>query len=107
MSALTRMHSPSSPATRHGPSSQSLPLKEKPMAQFASISSGQRLKSHAGEQKLCRRMVQMTSVLFVPVVLLRRAFRLTAQKTSAGSRPSVFAEARADASAIIPYIFMG
>jgi hypothetical protein len=54
---------------------------------------------------MCRRMAQLTCVFFVPFVLLRRLTATAEQK--AGNQLSILAEARADASAVIPFIFMG
>ncbi|MCZ8261313.1 MAG: hypothetical protein O9333_14420 [Beijerinckiaceae bacterium] len=77
------------------------------MAHAVKMDTSSRMKSHAEQKRLCQRMTLVTAALLVPFVLLRRAFRRLAGQHS-GSRPvSVFTEARADASAIIPYIFMG
>jgi hypothetical protein len=52
------------------------------------------------------RMVAVASILFLPSAILRRLFSL-GRAPSQGQRLSVFAEARASAAAIIPFIFMG
>ncbi|MCZ8187425.1 MAG: hypothetical protein O9308_13675 [Beijerinckiaceae bacterium] len=77
------------------------------MAHAVKLDPSSRMKSHAEQKRLCQRMTLVTATLLVPVVLLRRAFRRLAGQPSGSPPVSVFAEARADASAIIPYIFMG
>lgn len=77
------------------------------MAHLMDFGPSRRLKTHADQQASCRRIMQITTVLLVPVVLAKRLTGFGAPRTLSGQRLSIFAEARADASAIIPYIFMG
>jgi hypothetical protein len=49
--------------------------------------------------------VQVTCVFFIPVVLVRRL--LTIGTGPRPGNPTILAEARASASAVIPFIFMG
>jgi hypothetical protein len=66
-----------------------------------------RPRSHVNEQRLCQALVHMTSVFFIPVVVVRRVIGATKASGSTGAKLSIFAESRARASAIIPFIFMG
>ncbi len=78
------------------------------MAYVAKLDASARMKSRITEKRLCQRMTFVTACLLVPVVLARRLVRqlVSGAPARSGSVP-VFAEARADASAIVPYIFMG
>lgn len=77
------------------------------MAEFARAGVSARLKSHAGEQRMCRRLVHLTFVFFVPAVLVRRLAGIRVPRNPNGAPLSIFAEARASASAVVPFIFMG
>ncbi len=77
------------------------------MAYAAKIDPSSRMKSRAETKRLCQRITLVTAVVLVPVVLVRRAFLSMAGEQHLTPNVSVFTEARADASAIIPYIFMG
>jgi hypothetical protein len=65
-----------------------------------------RRESYASRRRLVHRMVAVSSILFLPSAILRRLFGLGAARAG-GERLSVFAEARASAAAIVPFIFMG
>lgn len=67
------------------------------------VSSSMQLREK--QKRMCRRLVNVTCVFFVPLVVLRRLTATAAEKE--GNNLSILAEARADASAIIPFIFMG
>jgi hypothetical protein len=77
------------------------------MAYVAKIDPSSRMKSRAETRRLCQRITLLTACLFVPVVLVRRAFLSVAGEPPISPNATVFTEAKADASAIIPYIFMG
>lgn len=77
------------------------------MAELVRVGVSSRLKSHADQQRLCRRLVQLTFVFFVPAVIVRRAIGAKVPRTPAGAPLSIFAQARASASAVVPFIFMG
>jgi hypothetical protein len=77
------------------------------MAYVAKLDASDRMRSRAVQKRLCQRMTFLTACLLVPVVLARRAVRRLAGQDADKRHLPVFAEARADASAIIPYIFMG
>jgi hypothetical protein len=94
-------------ATPSRAESHTLFVKENPMAHLMDFGPSQRLKTHADQQASCRRIVQATTLLLLPVVLVKRLTGFGTPRTLSGQRLSIFAEARADASAIIPYIFMG
>lgn len=100
---------PVSPPQRRGsvagledPSSQ----KEVSMSHALSRLPSSKSRLRAGEAKLCQRITFVTACLLLPIVLARRAIGWV---THGAPRrfESVFAEARADAGAIVPYIFMG
>ncbi len=82
-----------------------LPHKETSMTNFAPAYTSDRMQSREKQKRMCQRLVQLTCVFFVPFVLLRRLTATAAEKGA--NQLSVLAEARADASAIIPFIFMG
>jgi hypothetical protein len=71
--------------------------RETAMTDYAPTYASSRMQSREKQKRLCRRMVQLTCVFFVPFVLLRR-FTTTAEE-KAGNQLSILAEARADASA--------
>ena len=88
------------------PSDRRDPKKEPAMSYATKLDRPQRLKSRADQARLCRRITFVTACMLVPVVIGRRLMRA---KNTPGprNRTSVFMEARADAGAIIPWIFMG
>jgi hypothetical protein len=69
--------------------------------------ASKRFQSYSAQQRLCRRLVQVSSVFFLPAVVMRRALGAKPAMQPAGQRLSVFAEARAGAAAVVPFIFMG
>ncbi len=75
------------------------------MAQTVSFGSETRMRSRNVEQKSFHRLVNATLVFFLAAAALRRVFG--GARATGGSRPSLLAEARASASAVIPFIFMG
>lgn len=90
--------------------SYTLPKKEKAMTGFATKDlvtpyCSSRKVLHEKQKRLFRRLVNFTCIFFVPFVVVRR---LTATAAEKGSNAlSILAEARADASGIVPFIFMG
>lgn len=80
--------------------------KEPAMSYASKLDCSERMKSRADQARLCRRITFVTACMLVPVVIGRRLMRV---KNTPGPRDrmSVFMEARADAGAIIPWIFMG
>lgn len=88
-----------------GASATLTPLKEAVMTDLATIHPSSRMQSREKQKRMCRRLVAATCVFFVPFVILRRLTETAAER--AGNHLSILAEARADASAIIPFIFMG
>jgi hypothetical protein len=74
------------------------------MAHLAQSHMSARLKSHADEQRQCQRLVSLTFLFFVPAVLVRRVMK---QGPPRSQGLSILSEARARASAIVPFIFMG
>jgi hypothetical protein len=80
--------------------------KEPAMSYATKLDRPQRLKSREHQARLCRRITFVTACMLVPVVIGRR---LMQAKNTPGprDRTSIFMEARADAGAIIPWIFMG
>jgi hypothetical protein len=81
------------------------PQKEAVMAEFAPTYTSARLQSRERQKRMCQRLVQATCVFFIPVVLVRRLANLGGAPRP--GNPSILAEARASASAVIPFIFMG
>lgn len=81
--------------------------EETRMAHVAKFDSSDRMRSRAVQKRLCQRITFVTACFLVPVVVARRAVKRVAGTMPGGPAVSVFAEARSDASAIIPYIFMG
>jgi hypothetical protein len=80
--------------------------KESAMSYATKLDRPQRMKLRADQARLCRRITFVTTCMLVPVVLGRR---LLSPKNTPGprNRMSVFMEARTEAGAIIPWIFMG
>lgn len=68
-------------------------------------SSSQR--SHDAEKRLCNRITLVSALILMPIVIMRRLLGQRPAVSMSGERLSILAEARADASAVIPYIFMG
>ena len=84
--------------------------QESSMAHLAQMNgnlSVERTRAHESERRLCQRITFVTALVLIPVVVLRRLIGNGPANTFSGERLSIFAEARADASAVIPYIFMG
>lgn len=77
------------------------------MAHATDLVLNTRSRGRAAERKLCQRVTFAAALLLVPVVLGRRAWRQLHGMPAGARHGSLFAEARADASAIIPYAFMG
>ena len=77
------------------------------MTDIANSRVSSRARSHVNEQRLCQALVYMTSVFFIPAVLVRRLSGAAQASGQTTAKPSIFAEARARSSAIIPFIFMG
>ncbi|PPD15707.1 MAG: hypothetical protein CTY25_05230 [Methylobacterium sp.] len=88
------------------PSKPREPKKEPAMSYATKLDRPQRMKSRADQARLCRRITFVTACMLVPVVIGRR---LMQPKNTPGprNRTSVFMEARTEAGAIIPWIFMG
>lgn len=80
--------------------------KEPAMSYATKLDRPQRLKSREDQARLCRRITFVTACMLVPVVIGRRLMR-SRNTPGPRDRTSVFMEARADAGAIIPWIFMG
>jgi hypothetical protein len=81
------------------------PQKEAAMAEYAPAYRSARLQSRERQKRMCQRLVQVTCVFFIPVVLVRRL--VTIGTGPRPGNPTILAEARASASAVIPFIFMG
>lgn len=62
-----------------------------------------RVKSLASDQRLCRRLTALSMPFFLVSTLVQRAVR----PASGGHRLSIVAQARANANATIPFMFMG
>ena len=62
-----------------------------------------RVKSLASDRRLCRRLIALSMPFFLVSTLVQRAVRPAA----GGHRLSIFAQARANANATIPFMFMG
>lgn len=62
-----------------------------------------RAKSLASDQRLCRRLTALSMPFFLVSALVQRVLRPAA----GGRRLSIFAQARANANATIPFMFMG
>ena len=77
------------------------------MTDFAHSRVPSRARSHVNEQRMCSALVHMTSVFFIPVVVVRRVIGASKASPTTGAKLSILAESRARASAIIPFIFMG
>jgi hypothetical protein len=77
------------------------------MTDFAHSRVSSRARSHVNEQRFCQALVYTTSVFFIPAVVVRRMIGSSKASGTAGTKLSIFAEARARSSAIIPFIFMG
>jgi hypothetical protein len=75
------------------------------MTHAVQFASETRLRSRNGEQRSFHRLVNATLVFFLAAAVLRRIFGNA--RPIGGARPSLLAEARASASAVIPFIFMG
>ncbi len=83
-----------------------VPLQKEPaMAEFAPACMSAHLQSRERQKRICQRLVQVTCVFFIPAVLVRRLVMIGASSRS--GNPTILAEARASASAVIPFIFMG
>jgi len=62
-----------------------------------------RVKALASDRRMCRRLIALSMPFFVVATLVQRAVRPAA----GGHQLSILAQARARASAIIPFMFMG
>jgi hypothetical protein len=65
-----------------------------------------RAKSRARDQRMFKFLILMTSVFFLPVAVLRKLGQIGGP-ISMENAPTIFADAKAMASSIIPFIFMG
>jgi hypothetical protein len=97
MSDIPMDFSASEPRAKH---------KEAVMPHTAKLYRMQALKSRDDQARLCRRMTFITACMLVPVVAGRRLMQ-SANTPGRRSSVSVFMEARAEAGAIVPWIFMG
>ncbi len=79
--------------------------REDDMAEAVHGRAVTRRDAYESRRRQLRRLVGASAVLFLPAVLLRRALALGQPRPA--QRQSVFAEARAGAAAVIPFIFMG
>jgi hypothetical protein len=81
--------------------------------QFTIRTQGETISQHAksaeADRRMCRRIVILTLPFFLAATAARRLFALAQHggRTPSGQRPSLYAEARANAYATIPYMFMG
>jgi hypothetical protein len=77
------------------------------ITQFQHIN--ERPRSHDGERRSFHRLVQLTLVFFIAAAAIRRVFGWPMRLLTGAPTPqkSIFAEARASSSAVIPFIFMG
>lgn len=81
----------------------------KPMTmQFTARSSGSsQTRCWAADRRMCRRLVTISLPFFLVAAAIRRVLPAAPRDQRAGPRPSLYAEARANAYATIPFIFMG
>jgi hypothetical protein len=76
--------------------------------QFTARSSGSsQARCWAADRRMCRRLVTVTLPFFLVAAAVRRVMPGARLDQRAGPRPSLYAEARANAYATIPFIFMG
>lgn len=62
-----------------------------------------RAKSLASDRRMCRRLTALSMPFFLTVALVQRVVG----PATGGSRLSIVAQARAQANATIPFMFMG
>jgi hypothetical protein len=66
-----------------------------------------RARSRARDERLCRILIAVTTVFFLPVAMLIKLASFGTSSASGEVTTSVFADAKGMASSIIPFIFMG
>lgn len=73
----------------------------------ARSSGSSQTRCWAADRRMCRRLVTITLPFFLVAAAVRRVLPAARRDPRSGPRPSLYAEARADAYATIPFIFMG
>jgi hypothetical protein len=76
--------------------------------QFTARSTGSsQARCWAADRRMCRRLVTITLPFFLAAAAVRRVLPAAQRNQRSGPRPTLYAEARANAYATIPFIFMG
>lgn len=66
-----------------------------------------RFTSYERRLRTARRAQSVAAILFIPGVVYRRLSGAPARRDRSGADLSILAEARAEAGAVVPFIFMG